>query len=76
MRLFKTYYGRTPIQYLTDVRIKKAKQFLRTGSPIGDVSISVGFDSANTFACLFKKITGKSPSTYRGLYATESNRKQ
>ena len=44
IRLFKRIYGKTPHQYLTVVRIEKAKQLLQD-KPISEVCFSVGFDS-------------------------------
>jgi AraC-like DNA-binding protein len=65
IRLFKTIYGKTPHHYLTQVRIEKAKLLLSKGLPISDTSISVGFDSSTSFAALFKKYSGVSPSVFQ-----------
>jgi AraC-like DNA-binding protein len=65
IRLFKKNYGRTPYQYLTEVRIRKAKEFLRSGKAIADVCASVGFESITSFTGLFKKITGSTPSAFQ-----------
>lgn len=64
MRLFKNVYGKTPHHYLTDVRIDKALQLLRTGSPVTDACFLVGFTSLTSFSGLFKRIVGMSPSVY------------
>ena len=64
LRLFKTIYGRTPYQYLTTVRIEKAKKLLQTNMAVTDVCFLVGFDSASSFTGLFKKITGSTPSAF------------
>lgn len=65
IRLFKKNYGRAPYQYLTEVRIKKAKEFLRSGKTIADVCASVGFESITSFTGLFKKITGSTPFAFQ-----------
>ena len=65
IRLFKKNYGRTPYQYLTEIRIKKAKELLRSGKTISDVCASVGFESITSFTGLFKKITGSTPSAFQ-----------
>jgi AraC-like DNA-binding protein len=65
LRLFKLIYGRTPHQYLTDVRIEKAKQLLRTGLPVSEVCFSVGFDSISSFKGLFKRYTSFTPASYQ-----------
>ena len=65
IRLFKKYYGRTPNQYLQEVRIAKAKKLLRKGNSIDEVCVSIGFVSKTSFISLFKKMTGKTPLTYQ-----------
>lgn len=62
IRLFKRLYGITPNQYLICVRLEKAKALLQNGATVTTACFSVGFDSTTTFAGLFKKITGQTPS--------------
>jgi AraC-like DNA-binding protein len=64
-RLFKTAYGKTPHHYLTKVRMDNAQQLLTRGVPVADVSFKIGFDSSTSFAALFKKHFGVSPSVYQ-----------
>src|SRR5215210_1860959 len=49
-RLFKKLYGITPNQYLTGVRLEKAKALLQSGATVTTACYSVGFDSTTTFA--------------------------
>ena len=65
IRLFKKIYGKSPHQYLTYVRMEKAKDLLKTDAPITDVCFSVGFESISSFTGLFKRITHKTPSQYQ-----------
>ena len=65
IRLFKKNYGRTPKQYLTEVRIDEAKRMLRSNIPIAETCFSIGFTSITSFTSLFKKITGYTPSEYQ-----------
>ncbi|HEY1054885.1 MAG TPA: AraC family transcriptional regulator [Emticicia sp.] len=65
IRLFKNTYGKTPHQYLTYVRIEKAKGLLKTAIPVADVCYGVGFDSVSSFTGLFKRSVGKTPSIYQ-----------
>jgi AraC-like DNA-binding protein len=65
IRLFKRIYSRTPHQYLTQVRIERAKDLLNAGSPVSDVCYSVGFESESSFTGLFKRLVGWTPSAYR-----------
>lgn len=65
IRLFKSIYEKTPHQYLTQVRIENAKQFLRLNYSVSDTCFMVGFDSITSFTGLFKKSEGKTPSEYQ-----------
>jgi len=64
-RLFKSSYGKTPHLYLTKVRLDNAQQLLAKGATVSEVCFSVGFDSSTSFAALFKKHFGVSPSVYQ-----------
>jgi AraC-like DNA-binding protein len=65
IRLFKKCYGRTPHQYLTEKRIQLAKQLLQSDCSVADTCYQVGFDSATSFAAVFKKYAGSSPSAFQ-----------
>ena len=65
IRVFKKYYGRTPNQYLQEVRIEKAKAILQKGKTIDQACYAIGFTSKTSFISLFKKMTGKTPLTFR-----------
>ena len=65
IRLFRKSFGFTPHQYLTRVRLTKAKQLLREGNPVTEVCEAVGFESPGSFAGLFKRTTGMSPSAWQ-----------
>ena len=65
IRLFKKYYGRTPNQYLQEVRIENAKKLLRKRKNIDDVCSVIGFTSKTSFISLFKKKTGTTPLAYQ-----------
>lgn len=64
IRLFRQSYGRTPHQYLTFVRIEKAKELLKSNMPVSDVCFSLGFKSLSSFSGLFKKLVGLNPSEF------------
>jgi AraC-like DNA-binding protein len=63
-RIFKSMYGRTPGQHLTDTRIARAKILLQQGISVAEVCAAVGFDSSTSFAGLFKRNTGLPPTAY------------
>jgi len=68
IRLFKSIYGKTPYQYLTHVRIEKAKLFLGMNHNVSDTCFMIGFESITSFTGLFKKSEGKTPSEYQRQY--------
>lgn len=65
LRLFKKYYGQTPKQYLTDKRIEKSKQNLRSGLTVADTCFSVGFECPSSFSTLFKNKVGLTPLEFQ-----------
>lgn len=65
VRLFRTIYGKTPHQYLTDVRIKHAKVLLADGATVARSCFSVGFDSISSFTGLFRRRVGVTPAAFQ-----------
>ena len=65
IRTFKGIYGRTPHQYLTQVRIQNAKALLEQNVSVTETCFAVGFDSLGSFATLFKRREGMIPSEYQ-----------
>jgi AraC-like DNA-binding protein len=65
IRLFTSVYKKTPYQYLSYIRIEKAKQLLATNMSAAQVCYAVGFESVSSFTGLFKKMTGKTPAAYQ-----------
>jgi len=65
IRLFKKCYGKTPHQYLTEKRIQHAKQLLQSNCSVAEACYKVGFDSTTSFAAVFKKYVGCSPSAFQ-----------
>ena len=67
-RLFRRHYGKTPHDYLTELRIKAAKKLLsaRTTSndSIARISYLAGFRDVAYFSRIFKKSTGVPPGQY------------
>lgn len=66
-RCFKNETGKTPLTYLTDLRIDRAKQLLAmpTCESIEIISAKCGFQDSFYFSTCFKKHTGLSPLQYR-----------
>lgn len=64
-RLFKDNVKISFTDYLTDLRIEKAKELLADGTHKAcEVSRMVGYVNTNYFYTIFKKKTGVSPSAY------------
>lgn len=66
-RLFSQVYKKTPHQYLTSIRIEKAKNLLSENKQVTDVCNEVGFESLGSFSVLFKKEIGFAPTYYRNM---------
>jgi two-component system response regulator YesN len=65
-RLFRKETGGTFIDYLTEFRIKKARELLSVPTNnVKDVCYMVGYRDPNYFARVFKKNSGMTPSEYR-----------
>jgi AraC-like DNA-binding protein len=65
IRTFKSIYGKTPHQYLTAVRVEKAKAMLEEDVSVTEACLAVGFDSLGSFVGLFKRRVGLTPSEYQ-----------
>lgn len=71
--VFKQNTGETFIEYLTGVRIGKAKELLHnTTLKFYEIAEQVGYKDPNYFSILFKKHTGMTPKDYREKQIKES----
>ena len=65
-RAFQTQLHTTPFEYLLNVRLQQACQYLvNSCHSITDISISCGFSSTSYFTKLFREKFGCSPREYR-----------
>ena len=66
LRIHKRTYGETPHEFLTRLRIERAKMLLARGSHnVTEACFEVGFSSLGSFSSLFAGRVGLSPSEYR-----------
>lgn len=74
-RLFKSYKGVSPSEYIQNLRIEKAKQLLATESELKtkDIAQIVGYSDPFYFSRVFKNVSGYSPTQYRKLYHQEKS---
>ncbi len=64
--VFSQEAGQTFKEYLTEIRIKKAKELLRmTTLKSAEISYQVGYSDPHYFSSVFRKNTGLSPTEFR-----------
>ena len=66
--LFKEQVGMSYVKYLTKIRIDKAKELLREGEKVQNVSEQVGYNDYRYFSQVFRKQVGVSPNEYKEKY--------
>lgn len=64
--IFSKEAGKTFVEYLTEVRIEKAKEFSMCSSmKTSEIGYEVGYKDPHYFSYIFKKVQGCSPKEYR-----------
>jgi len=64
--VFRKATGRSPIEYLLDVRLARAaERLLKTDDPISEVASGCGFPDSNYFSRCFRRRYNCSPREYR-----------
>lgn len=72
--IFKKETGITYINYLTSIRVEKARDLLLNSDlKVYEVAYEVGYDNPTYFSTLFKKLTGISPFDYKKQILTPKN---
>ncbi|WP_377154689.1 AraC family transcriptional regulator [Roseateles sp. UC29_93] len=67
---FKDIAGVAPLSYLADWRMRLAERALREeDTPVAVLARSLGYASESAFSNAFKRVTGKSPTTWRNAVA-------
>jgi AraC family transcriptional regulator len=65
-RLFKAATGSCPFQFVTRIRMERAKQLLsETRLPIFEIAARVGYQKASHFSARFRAVSGRSPNAHR-----------
>ncbi len=66
---FKKETGKRFVEYITEYRIRKARNLLESTSlKLNEIALRTGFSNSYYFSLTFKKITGSSPSDYRNSH--------
>jgi AraC-like DNA-binding protein len=69
---FRAATGYRPREYLLRQRIEHAKSLLsNTEMPLAEVALAVGFCTQAHFSTVFKRITSKTPASWRGASRNE-----
>lgn len=66
LRRFSAATGFTPVEYLQQVRVAKAREALeRTQTPVDRIAWDVGYSDPAAFRKIFQRVSGLSPAAYR-----------
>ena len=66
-RMFKLSFGESPANYITRVRVDTTKRLLKGPDSLAQVSSQAGFSQQSHMSHHFKRNTGMTPGSYRGL---------
>lgn len=68
VRVFTDAYGKTPLAYLTMLRVEEMARLLReSNASIAEAGTAVGWASRNRAATAFRECTGVTPGRYRAM---------
>ncbi|GIN92845.1 bifunctional transcriptional activator/DNA repair enzyme AdaA [Siminovitchia terrae] len=72
-RTFKKIVGKTPSDYLFQIRIKLAKEMLKTtDKSITEIALKVGYYNISHFSSVFLDKVGMNPSEFRRQHSTSA----
>ncbi|WP_345752193.1 AraC family transcriptional regulator [Microbacterium rhizophilus] len=63
--LFRARVGCSPMRYLAEVRMSRAKDLLRAGLPVAQVAVGAGYGSEASFSRAFRRHVGEPPHAWR-----------
>ena len=67
-RMFRQYTGLAPAQYITQLKIQKARELLSvTNMPVKEIALELGYESIDYFSTQFRKQTGQTPTQFRAM---------
>lgn len=62
---FSKYAGLGVMKYFKRLKIEQAIRMLQNGSSVQETADALGFSTQNYFSATFKRITGKTPTSYK-----------
>lgn len=66
MHIFKNYTGLSPLRFQLKIRMERAVEMLTyTDLSVGEIAARVGYTDCSYFCRVFKKMTGRTPLSYR-----------
>ena len=68
LRGFVREKGVTPYSFLENIRLKKAKLLLESGTPSVEAAVMTGFSDQSHFTRFFSRYTGITPGSYREFF--------
>lgn len=75
LRSFTAATGLKPTEYIQNVRIQQARELLETTTmPVDQVAFRVGYEDANAFRKIFKRLTGLTPREFRVRFSFDRGR--
>lgn len=70
IRSFNKAIGLSPHAFLTQVRVRRAREMLETGAPLAEVATAVGLYDQSALNRHFKRVYGVTPGQYAGAIST------
>ncbi|MYM68261.1 helix-turn-helix domain-containing protein [Pseudoduganella sp. FT55W] len=75
LRHFRAVLGMTPLEYLQDLRVQRAKVMLEISlNSLQTIANACGYTNASTFSKLFRRAIGMSPGEYRRNHTFRTKR--
>lgn len=70
--LFKRIAGKSPMNYILQVRVDKAKELINTtGYKMVQIARAVGYEDYQYFSKIFKRVAGETPGEYKARILKE-----
>jgi len=64
--MFKRFNGVSPVEYIVHKRVQRAIEMIRTTSlNLTEIAMACGFNNGTNFYKAFRKVTGRTPASYR-----------